>query len=56
MATYIIQLSIPVKRLKNDQEAHDMGEAILEHLAETFNDDNSLILPDAAIRYYKKGA
>lgn len=45
---YHITLTIPVTKLRTKAEADDMAEAILEHLAETFNDDGSLKLDKAS--------
>jgi hypothetical protein len=40
--TYKIWVSFDVKRLKNEEDARAMGTAIAEHIADTFNDDNSI--------------
>ena len=50
---YKITLHIPVSKLQNDQEAESMAESMLEHLAETFNDDNSLKLKHAQYNIQK---
>lgn len=39
---YHITLTIPVSKIRTKAEADGMAEAMLDHLAETFNDDGSL--------------
>lgn len=41
---YTITLHIPVTKLRTKADADGMAEAMLDHLAETFNDDGSLKL------------
>lgn len=43
----IIQLQIEMKGIRTTTQAREMGEAIAEHLFNTFNDDGTL----QAIRY-----
>lgn len=38
----IIQLQIEMKGIKTTKQAREMGEAIAEHLFNTFNDDGTL--------------
>ena len=38
----IIQLQIEMKGIKTTKQAREMGEAIAEHLFNTFNDDETL--------------
>lgn len=45
---YTITLHIPVGKIRTKADADGMAEAILEHLAETFNDDGSLKLDKAS--------
>lgn len=40
--TFDITCTFRVKRLKNESEALDMGTNIMEHVQETFNDDESI--------------
>lgn len=40
--TYTITLTIPLKGRQSKGSAEDVAMNAIEHLAETFNDDNSL--------------
>ena len=39
---YKVWVSFDLRKVKNQQEAHEMGTAIAEHIADTFNDDKSI--------------
>ena len=45
---YHITLMIPVSNNRTKADADGLAEAILEHLGETFNDDESLKLSKAS--------
>lgn len=40
--TFNVTITIPIKNLKNLEAAHQTAENMVEHLLETFNDNNSL--------------
>ena len=52
--TYTITLTIPVLDLTNTTEAKEMAESLIEHLAETYNDDDSLDLNNAHFTVERK--
>lgn len=39
---YEITITFTVHNLKGDTEAHDFGTSLAEHVADTFNDDESI--------------
>lgn len=47
---YNITITIPVSQLNGQEEAESMAESIIEHLSETFNDNDTL---DTSNCYFK---
>ena len=50
---YLITLVIPVSGIRTNKDAEEVAQNMIEHLDDTFNDDNSLKIKYAGFRIEK---
>jgi len=50
---YLITLVIPVSGIRSNKGAEEVAQNMIEHLGDTFNDDNSLKIEHAGFRIEK---